>query len=111
MLTDEQKSALIADAMDEITDAVIEKAKESATWTTQNAVKQEVSTIVKDFFDAEIGPEIKLQLTAHKEQILSAAIASAEQMAIALSEAMTAALVENVGSSYKRKKILEAMFD
>lgn len=59
----------------------------------------------------EVVPELLVSLTAKKSVIIEAAIMSAEVMAEELARAMTKQFVENVGSSYKRKKIFEAMFE
>ncbi len=111
ILTKEQTQEILNGAMEQIKQAVINNAIKEASWKIQVALNDAVSGVVKTFVQEEVAPELLTSLTENKSALISAAITSAESMAIQLAKAMSAELADNLGSSYGRKKILEAMFD
>lgn len=111
ILTEEQTQQIIDGALDQIKQAVIGEATEEASWRVKTAAGNAVTEIVTTFVKEEVAPEILTSLRERKSVLVNAAIASAENMAAQLAEAMSQKLAENLGGSYSRKKILEAMFD
>jgi len=111
ILTEEQTKAILDGAMKQVRDSVIEEAKSQATWAVKTAVASRVTEIIRQFVEDEIKPEILASLTKNKSILIEAALASAQDMAVEIAKAMTETVAENLGTSYKRKKIMEALFD
>ncbi len=111
ILTEEQTKEILNGAIEQIREAVIDEATKGATWRVQESVGSAVNRVVTTFVQEELAPEIITCLREKKSVLIEAAIAGAEGLAVQLAEAMTTQLAENLGTSYKRKKILEAMFE
>ena len=111
ILNEEQTQQIVNGALEQIRQAVIDEAASEATWKVKTAVGNAVNELVTNFVKEEIAPEILTSLRENKSLLIQAAITSAEDMAVMLAKALTETLAENLGGSYNRKKILEAMFD
>ena len=111
MLTEKQKEEIIKASFEEIKKGVVEEATRAASWQVEQALTGIVKETVRNYFNEKIAPLIVENLNDHKSQIIEAAVNSADAMAVELAKSLSASLAENLGTSYKRKKIFEAMFE
>jgi TRAP-type mannitol/chloroaromatic compound transport system substrate-binding protein len=111
LLNDEQVKEIVAGAIEQIKESVIQEATREVTWQVKSTVATEVNKIVGEFVRTEIAPSIIIELKEKKSIIINAAIASSQEMAKIIAESMTKKLAENLGTSYKASKILKEMFD
>lgn len=84
-----------------------EKVINSMQWQIERAVKEQVDTFIQD----ELAPEIGRVLLEHKPVLLEAAVEASNGMAVILAKAMVDQVVANVATSYKREKMIKAIFD
>ena len=111
LISEKEVNKMVEDSLEEIKQAVIADAKSSATWACKDAITSQVSETVSKFIEENVIPELLVSLEKKKSTIIKAALISAEEMAKALAEAMTNQLIENLGTSWDRKKIFQAMFE
>ncbi len=111
ILTEAQIADILDGAMEHIRKAVIDEAIQNAAHTVQVSLSQTVTGVVREFVKEELAPEIVTSLRENRSALIEATIASAESMAVQLATAMSEELAQNLGSSYKRKKVLAALFD
>jgi len=111
MLTDTQQQEILEGALDGIKQRIIEDTIAHVEWNIKNEAANATSEIVKMWVNEELKPELIVSLEAKRSVLIESAIVAAEQLSEALAKAMTDAMVENLGSSYSRKKIIEALFN
>ena len=110
ILSEEQQKEIIADAMEQIKSAVVSEATRQITWDVKNEVGKQIHSIVEDFIQVEVAPELKKLMIENKSLITDAAVTSANEMAEMLAKSITAKMAENLGTSYKRTEIFKALF-
>ncbi len=110
VLSEEQMQEILNGAMEKIKESVIEDAIDSVSWAVKRSLTTEVDKLVGKFVKEEVGPELITSLDANKSMIIEAAIFSANKMALLLAETMSETLAERIGDSWKRDKIIKAMF-
>jgi hypothetical protein len=84
-----------------IMDGLTERFK----WNLPQAVNEAIDLFLKE----EIVPEIRTQLMADKDQIVSAATAVAKMVAVEVGQAIQKKVAENLASSWNVKKLMEGL--
>ena len=111
MLSDEQKQEILNEAFEKVKNDVVENAISHVDWNIKNELSTRTNEVVKNWVNEVLAPELLISLNENKGVLIEAALVSAETIATELAKAMTSAVIENMSSSYSRKKIVEALFN
>jgi hypothetical protein len=105
-IADEIKSAMPA-----LMARVREEAMRDAERTAIYAAQQVITAEAKNWAAEVLAPELRAGLEAMKPEMLI----ECEKLARGIADALTASMIEaatkNLGSSWNRKKVFEALFD
>ena len=110
LLTDEQRNAIIEDALEDIKNEVVQRCISDVQWKINFAVQEEVKKTVSDFFAVEIRDELLLKLTEQKGEIVQAALDAASGIAEVIGKSLLTTLEANMAQSWSREKIFKVMF-
>lgn len=110
-LSQEQIAKMSQDALKEIQEGLKDDIGKQIANGISYTVSREVSAVTEKFFKDEIVPSVQKALIDQKPIIIEAALASATELATVLATGMISSLTENMATSYKRKKIFDALFD
>lgn len=111
LLTEAQTKEIVNGAIEKIKESVVNEATNQAIWTTKDEIGKSIRDIVSTFVKEEIAPGILLELNKNKSLIIEAAVVSAQSLAETLAKGMADSLAENLGTSYKRDRILKSLFE
>jgi len=110
-MTEEQMKEILEGAQEEIAAALVEEAKLNVARELRFKLDRELTVIVTEFIKDEIAPEIQAHLLANKSVILDAALGTSNEVAEQIGTAILKSVTENLSSGYKRKRVMEALFD
>ena len=102
--------SLLDESRGQVVAAIVEDAKGRLSWTVGNQIAEQVQPIVKQFVADEILPELRVQLLEQKAVIVEAAAQAAVVIGESVAKALVAQAVSNATDSYKRGKIMDAIF-
>ena len=111
MEAQEKITKLINDALPSIAQAVKNELRESAVASASSRLQALILEEVTRWFNENMAPEIHEVLAGQKPALIAAVQVQSEQMVEALNETLTAAMKENLQSSWKRRKIFESLFE
>lgn len=109
-LNEQQKSELVAAAIEQIKANAVERATNQIVSTVNHAVYSVVEEHVTAFVKAEIIPAVQAELLVRKPVLVEAAVAAAGEMAETIRKSMVDALASNLSQSYRAKELFKAMF-
>ena len=111
MFTDEQKQQILDDALQSAKQRIVDEAIGKVSWAIQIAVEQQVKVVVTDWVENELKPEIVTRLSSEKAALIDAAFSAGSEISEALTKTLVAKAIENMSQSYKRKAIIESLFN
>lgn len=83
----------------------LEKMAESMKWTALHTADKQL----QEFFAAEVAPEIKKYLDAHREDIIASVVGSLRKICDAALQLHAEEMIKNLGNSWNRDKVLAAL--
>jgi hypothetical protein len=89
-----------------VKDATIKQLLEEYRWPITDTISQ----VVTEFIKTEIVPEVKAALVGEKSAIVDAAIKACADISDTLAKGLMQDAAKNVGSEYRRKQIVDAIF-
>lgn len=107
-MTEDQLSQMLKDYKDEIAASVRNKAIEAMTASLGYQLPQSVTQAVKEFFEAEIVPEIKAHLEDQKGPIVEASIKAASEIGDKVAELLVKQAVESM-TGYRSGEVIKAL--
>lgn len=110
MLSKEDIDRAAAEALPQIMARFKTELEEAAISQAKGVIRSEVGKFVREWVASEVIPELHKALVESKEGIISCAPAFAGQLSDALVKAMADAAKENLQSSYRRKELLQKLF-
>lgn len=110
MLNNEQVKEIVASALPDIKERVIQQLKASATSQVVNAMGATVENEVKDFLKAEIAPEVAAYLIQNKAALLEAAIKASSAICDEIMAAIVGDVKKKLAQEWDRRRILDAIF-
>ena len=102
--------SLLEESRGQVVAAIVDDAKRRLSWTIGNQIAEEVQPVVKQFVADEILPELRAQLLEQKAVIIEAAAQAAIAIGESVAKALVAQAISTTSDSYKRGKIMDAIF-
>ena len=102
--------SLLEESRGQVVAAIVDDAKRRLPWTIGNQIAEEVQPVVKQFVADEILPELRAQLLEQKAVIVEAAAQAAVAIGESVAKTLVAQAMSNANDSYKRGKIMDAIF-
>ena len=109
-LSDEQLASILADGRERLIDAAEKAVLEQLTWKLRDEVVKQLQPIISAFIQDEIAPELAELLAGQKSIILDQVVIQANEIGTIFVKSLVTQLAENMGTSYKRKGLFEAIF-
>jgi len=109
MITQEQVSKMMEEAMPSIIEGFKKELTQHASWQIKEDATALMRKEVTDWVKANIIPEIHKTLVENKEGLIKMAPIMAQEMSNQLGEAFKESIKESLKNSWGRKKIFEAM--
>lgn len=109
-LTDEQIAAIVEDARAKIRADALEQATSYLASSVKSALQSTLWDEVSEIVKAEVVPEVKLLVHEHRDALIHAAIATSEDLAQAMRQAMLAALTKKLSTDYGAREVFKVIF-
>jgi hypothetical protein len=110
-LTNEQKVQV---ALDAAIPTIVENLKreliQNISWQVKNDVQKQVTEVVSAWFAENMVQEILTILVDSKLGLLGSIIPFAEQLSQSVTDGLMQSVTANLATTYKRDKIMEALF-
>jgi len=110
-MDEKQITQLIEESRESLKEKILESVREQVQWSVSRAINNEVGEIVSEFVKTELAPEIREHLIGSKTVIIEAATENLKPLADAVVKSFVDQITENLGTSYKRDKIIKALLD
>jgi hypothetical protein len=101
---------LLEDSLPSMMEGFRAEIKSSVNWQVKDTVGKLVTDHVIEWVSANVLPEITAALVESKESIVSTGAALGPQVVTILTEGLLENLKKNLENSWKRDKVMEALF-
>lgn len=95
-----------ADIQQAVKQRVIAKLLEEHRWN----ISESVNKAVRDFVDEHVVPAVKAELEANKGGIVNAVVSTVSGVTEELAKGLVSDAAKNIGSEWKRREIIKAIF-
>lgn len=102
---------LLSEVRHDMATKVFDSVKQSISWQVEQEIRNHVKTIVSQYMQDEINPEIQALLVGSKSEILNAVRVALVPAGEAVAKLITDKLTNNLSQSYKSERILKALLD